>query len=107
MKKIFYAIVLILVLVLVVNYVRKDNQTEAVNEYVDEVNVADVIACDCDAPCNCASNDINCECAASRAACNCDAINGGDEITVDEFAEEVEEENPDETSHEDETIIAE
>ena len=65
----------------------------------------DVVACDCEAECTCDETDEKCTCAVQRAACDCDAIANG--VSDEILAEEVIEENPEETSHEDETIVSE
>ena len=101
MKKLFY-VVLVVLIVLVIGSFVKTNVDSA--EMASE-EVMDVVACDCETECTCDESDENCTCAAQRAACDCDAIANGlsDEIV----AEEVVEENPEETSHEDETIVSE
>ena len=101
MKKLFY-VVLVVLIVLVIGSFVKTNVDSA--EMASE-EVMDVVACDCEAECTCDESDENCTCAVQRAACDCDAIANG--VSDEILAEEVIEENPEETSHEDETIVSE
>lgn len=104
MKKLFYVVLVVMVLMVIASFVKKGMESEPA--IVEEAVVEDVIACDCDAPCTCDESDQACTCAAQRAACDCSGERGDGEIVGDE-AEDVVEDNPDATSHEDETIVAE
>ena len=101
MKKLFYVVLVVLIVLVIGSFVKTNvDSVEMASE-----EVMDVVACDCEAECTCDESDENCACAIQRVACDCDAIANGlsDEIV----AEEVVEENPEETSHEDETIVSE
>lgn len=101
MKKLFYLVLVVLIVLVIGSFVKTSGEpVEAVSD-----EIMDVVACDCEAECTCDESDENCACAIQRSACDCDAIANGlsDEIV----AEEVVEENPEETSHEDETIVSE
>ena len=103
MKKLFYVVLVVLIVLVIGSFVKKnvDSATPATDDVID------VVACDCDAECTCAETDENCACAVQRAACDCDADADGDGVSEDIEAEEVIEENQEETSHEDETIVSE
>ncbi len=101
MKKLFYVVLVVLIVLVIGSFVKTNmDAAEIANE-----EVMDVVACDCEAECTCDASDENCTCAAQRAACDCDAIANG--VSDEILAEEVVEENPEETSHEDETIVSE
>ena len=95
MKKLFYVVLIVLIVLVIGSFVRQ-NTEETVTPTTE---VIDVVACDCEAKCNCSAEDENCDCMAQKAACDC--------ASAESEAEEVIEENPDETSHEDETIVSE
>lgn len=119
MKKLFY-IVLVVILLMIVSYFVKEghNKTQpaaertAVVDTVDaeqpaEVNGQAVVSCTCETECSCPEGIENCdECEAAREACKCQTEDG-DIVEVEEEVEDVEEINPEETSDEGETIIKE
>ncbi len=95
MKKLFYVVLIVLIVLVIGSFVQQ-NTEETVTPTTE---VIDVVACDCDAKCACQEADENCDCIAQKAACDC--------ASSESEAEEVVEENPEETSHEDETIVSE
>ena len=102
MKKLFY-LVLIVVIVLVLGTFVRQNTEETVAP--SKVEVIDVVACDCDAKCDCIETDEDCPCAAQKSACDCNSDDVVDNAPTD--SEEIVEGNPEETGHEDETIVSE
>ena len=94
MKKLFYVVLIVLIVLVIGSFVQQ-NTEETVTPSTE---VIDVVACDCDTKCNCPDVE-NCECMAQKAACDC--------AFADVEAEDVVEDNPEETSHEDETIVSE
>lgn len=98
MKKLFYIVLVVVILMVAGSFVKKNLRENAAP--VVETTVEVVEGCDCDADFNCEPEDN--ECLEKRVECGCDAA------PVDGVpAEEVEEENPELTQDEGETIITE
>ncbi len=95
MKRLFYVVLIVLIVLVIGSFVRQ-NTEETVTPTTE---VIDVVACDCEAKCTCPEGDESCDCMVQKSACDC--------ASADKDAEEVVEENPEETSHEDETIVSE
>lgn len=105
MKRIFYVVLVILILMVIGSFVKKGKDAQRMMAG-EEVVVEDVVACDCDTPCECDEKDLECVCAVQRASCDCGG-DSGDSVILDTNIEEVEEDDSGVTSHEDETIISE
>lgn len=120
MKKLFY-IILVIILLTIVSYFVKEGHNRpqpTVNEESTTVNIADepqsveingqaLVSCTCETECTCPEGIENCgECEAAREACKCQTEDGNI-VEVEENVEDVEEVNPEETSDEGETIIKE
>lgn len=121
MKKLFYVVLVIVILMVISYFVKGGNQKELTSpEAVSVVNVeetatsdvsdstVDAAACNCDVKaeeCICPENQPDCDCASQKTSCNCKTSDGL-EVT-EEVDENIEEVNPDVTANDDETIIQE
>ncbi len=95
MKKLFFIVLTVVVLMVAGSFVKEALRQQAENQ---ENSVALIEDCDCNVERGCAEDDLACKKKMVECGCNIDAENS---------AEEVVEEHPELTSDEDETIVAE
>ena len=65
--------------------------------------------CECESECLCSESDAECDCHRTKSTCTC-TQKDGKVVTMESIEtnnDEIEEENPEETSDEDETILSE
>lgn len=112
MKKLFY-IVLIVVLVIVAGAYLKSKPaplpTAEQQPQTSEEMPEDRSDCVCDTECICPAEDPDCDCAQTKSTCSCTQKDGRI-ITLESVEtnnDDIEELNPEQTSGEDETILNE
>ena len=116
MKKLFSIVATTVILILLSIYTRnfvvpfftsiKNNILPA--QTTETISTTDKKNCVCSSECICADNETDCDCSQTKSICSCTKENG-EVITVESIEtnnEDIEEINPEETSHEDETIVA-
>lgn len=112
MKKLFYIVLIIVIVALCGTYLKSRNtplpsaepQPQA-SENISE----DKDDCVCNTECICPEEDADCDCVRTKSTCSCTQKDGR-VITLESVEtnnEDIEELNPEETSDEDETILSE
>jgi len=121
MKKLFYIVAICVTLGLISVYLSADLSPEpaATIEQVSVVEPAQEVEpspsdfdnknCQCDSECLCAEGETDCDCNRTKSTCTC-TQEDGKIVTLESIEtnnDDIEEENPEETSDEGESIITE
>ncbi len=109
MKKLFYLVSVLVVLTLICVYIK--SRTAPIEIETPAV-LSDTVAkddCDCKTECICPEGENDCDCIQTKSVCTC-TQSDGKVVTVESVEtnnDEIEEDNPEETSDEDETVVNE
>lgn len=108
MKKLFYIVLVIVALMVISRLVKENNSTNANNSAIETSDPVTATLpdtnCICDSQPSCDPQNNDCDTEALKTICRCTQANG-ETITIEQNVEEVVETNPDETSDEDETFV--
>lgn len=119
MKKLFYIVATTVIILLFSIYMRqfmvpfftsvKNNLIPSPTEKVDTLSAEEQKDCVCNSECICPEGQTDCDCQQTKSTCSCTKKNG-EVVTVESIETNnanIEEIDPETTSHEDETIIDE
>jgi len=107
MKKLLYITLSIICLSVIYLFVVKTTPQTAVQTHPSAENISSAEDCVCNYECICQENELDCDCSKTKTRCTCTQKNGEKIVieSIEKNNENIEENNPEQTSSEDETLL--
>lgn len=108
MKKLLYITLSIICLLVIYSFIAKTTTIQTAEQMPPSAeNISSAEDCVCDYECICQENELDCDCSKTKTRCTCTQKNGEKIVieSIEKNNENIEENNPEQTSSEDETLL--